>query len=157
MVAFKPDVELNPILDEIAEEVSMEAETKKLFVKLEKNKSLPKIKADPEKLKTALFNIIDNAIKYTPSGGIIIKANLINSDILIEVRDTGKGIPQQDLKPLFDKLFERGEKADKFYATGRGIGLFMATLIIEAHNGKIWAESQGQDKGSSFFVQLPIK
>ncbi|OGZ17855.1 MAG: hypothetical protein A2V72_00765 [Candidatus Nealsonbacteria bacterium RBG_13_37_56] len=157
VVALKPDVELAPILDEIVEEVSMEAETKKLFIKLEKDKSLPKINADPEKLKTALFNIVDNALKYTTKGGITIKVNSKDSNILIEVKDTGKGISQQDLELLFNKLFERGDKADKFYATGRGIGLFMSTLIIEAHNGKIWAESQGQDKGSSFFIQLPIK
>ncbi len=157
VVALKPNVELAPILDEIVEEVSMEAETKKLFIKLEKDKSLPKINADPEKLKTALFNIVDNALKYTTKGGITIKVNSKDSNILIEVKDTGKGISQQDLELLFNKLFERGDKADKFYATGRGIGLFMSTLIIEAHNGKIWAGSQGQDKGSSFFIQLPIK
>jgi len=157
VVALKPNVELNPLLDEIMEEVTMEAETKKLSIKLEKDKSLPKIIADPEKLKTALFNIIDNAIKYTAQGGVVIKTSKSDSHIQIEVQDTGKGIPQQDLELLCKKLFERGDKADKFYATGRGIGLFMSTLMIEAHNGKIWAESQGQDKGSSFFIQLPIK
>ncbi len=156
VVTLKPDVELKPLLDQIIEEVSMEVERKQLTVKLEKPKSLPKISADPEKLKTAIFNIIDNAVKYTTKGGVTIIPSVIDNSIQIEVKDTGKGIPAEDLKLIFKKLFERGEKADKFYATGRGIGLFMSTLIIEAHNGKIWAESQGQDKGSSFFIQIPI-
>ena len=127
-----------------------------LLIKVEKSKPLPKINADPEKLKTAIFNIIDNAVKYTTKGGVTIIPSVVDDNVQIEVKDTGKGIPQQDLKLIFKKLFERGDKADKFYATGRGIGLFMSTLIIEAHNGKIWAESQGQDKGSSFFIQIPI-
>ena len=157
VVALKPDVEINPIIDQIIEEVSMEVERKQLSIKVEKSKPLPKIQADPEKLKTAIFNIIDNAVKYTTKGGVTIIPSVVDNNIQIEVRDTGKGIPQEDLKLIFKKLFERGDKADKFYATGRGIGLFMSTLMIEAHNGKIWAESQGQDKGSSFFIQLPIK
>jgi len=156
VVTLKPDVELKPLLDQIIEEVSMEVERKQLSIKVEKSKPLPKISADPEKLKTAIFNIIDNAVKYTTKGGVTIIPSVIDNSIQIEVKDTGKGIPAEDLKLIFKKLFERGDKADKFYATGRGIGLFMSTLIIEAHNGKIWAESQGQDKGSSFFIQIPI-
>ena len=156
VVAPTPDVELIPILEDILESVKAEADKKGLSIKLEKDK-LPKITVDAEKLKTALYNVIDNAVKYTNKGKILVKANLKDNNVLIEVKDTGKGLSKQEMKLLFDKLFERGDKAEKFYATGRGIGLFMATLIIEAHNGKIWAESQGQDKGSSFFIQLPIK
>ncbi len=156
VVAIVPEIEVDSLLDEIIEEVSIEAERKKLTIKLEKGRALPKINADPEKLKTAIFNIVDNAVKYTTKGGVTIIPSVVNNNIQIEIKDTGRGIPQKNLKLIFKKLFERGEKADKFYATGRGIGLFMSTLIIEAHNGKIWAESQGQDKGSSFFIQLPI-
>jgi len=156
VVAPTPDVELIPILEDILESVKAETDKKGLSIKLEKDK-LPKITVDAEKLKTALYNVIDNAVKYTNKGKILVKANLKDNNVLIEVKDTGKGLSKQEMKLLFDKLFERGDKAEKFYATGRGIGLFMATLIIEAHNGKIWAESQGQDKGSSFFIQLPIK
>jgi signal transduction histidine kinase len=150
------DVELIPILEEIVESLKVEIKEKGLSIKLEKD-NLPKIIADAEKLKTALYNIIDNAVKYTSTGKVLVKANIKDSNILIEVKDTGRGLTKEEIKLLFDKLFERGDKADKFYATGRGIGLFMTTLIIEAHNGKIWAKSQGRDKGSSFFIQLPIK
>ena len=157
VIAVKPDVQIESILKEIVDEINLEAEAKNLYIKVEQDKKMPSINADPEKLKVALFNIIDNGIKYTNKGGITIKIKTIDSNIRFAIKDTGTGIAQKDLKFLFDKLFERGEKADKFYATGRGIGLFISTLIIEAHKGRIWAESEGKNKGSTFYIELPIK
>jgi len=157
VIAKKPDVQIESILKEIVDEINPEAEAKNLYIKIEQSKKMPSVNADPEKLKVALFNIIDNGIKYTNKGGITIKVETIDSNIRFAIKDTGTGIAQKDLKFLFNKLFERGEKADKFYATGRGIGLFISTLIIEAHRGRIWAESKGKDKGSIFYIQIPIK
>ena len=66
------------------------------------------------------------------------------------------GISKEDMKTLFTGIFERGEEAKKIFTTGRGIGLYIASQIIQAHNGRIWAESEGTGKGSTFCVELPV-
>ena len=67
------------------------------------------------------------------------------------------GIPKEELKTLFVRTFERGEEAKKVWGSGKGIGLYITNQIIKAHQGKIWAESQGRDKGSTFYIELPIQ
>lgn len=156
VISLKPDVELEPILDAIIDELNFQAETKGIYLKMERPQKIHTIKADKDKIKVALFNIIDNAIKYTEEGGVNIK--IINDHVVkIAVADTGIGISKENLKTLFDKVFERSDQAKKTFATGRGIGLYIAGQIIKAHNGKIWAESGGEGKGSTFFIELPIK
>ena len=75
----------------------------------------------------------------------------------IVVKDTGIGMAKEELKNLFQRTFERGKEAKEVFATGRGIGLFIAYQIIKAHNGRIWAESKGRGKGSTFYIELPTK
>jgi len=157
VVNLQPNIQIEPILKEIMEELIPEAEKKKIYLKLEKpGKKLPSIKADLEKLKVALTNIVDNGIKYTDKGGVTIKLKIENYKLKIVIEDTGMGIDKEELKALFIRTFERGEQAKKVYTTGRGIGLYIASQIIEAHNGKIWAESEGIGKGSVFYVELPV-
>jgi len=156
VVSFESNVPIEPILEEIISELMPEAEKKGIYLKLEKPEKLPKIKADAPKLKMAIFNIIDNAIKYTEKGGVTVKLEVTDSNLRILTKDTGIGIGKEQVKNLFDKLFERGEKAQKLFTTGRGIGLFIASKIIQAHHGKIWAESEGPGKGSTFYIELPI-
>ena len=152
----QPGVDLEPIFKEIVEELGMETKARGLYLRVNKPKRLPKIKADSEKLKIALFNIVDNAIKYTRKGGITINIKKTDSKVQITVKDTGVGIPKEQQKGLFNKLFVRGKEATKLHGTGRGIGLYIAYHIIKAHNGKIWVESEGKGKGTIFFIELPI-
>jgi len=152
----QPGVDLEPIFKEIVEELGMETKARGLYLRVNKPKRLPKIKADSEKLKIALFNIVDNAIKYTRKGGITINIKKTDSKVQITVKDTGVGIPKEQQKGLFNKLFVRGKEATKLHGTGRGIGLYIAYHIIKAHNGKIWVESEGEGKGTIFFIELPI-
>jgi len=156
VVSLQPNVRIEPILDELMEELKFEAEHKSIYLKLKKPKKILKIKADSEKLKVALFNIVDNAIKYTRKGGVTIN---IESDrkLRIVVKDTGMGIAKEGLKTLFQRTFERGKEAKEVFATGRGIGLYITYQIIKAHNGKIWAESEGEGKGSTFYIELPVR
>ena len=157
VVSLEPNTEIEPILEEIISELLPEAEKKGIYLKLEKLEKLPKIKADAPKLKMAIFNIIDNAVKYTEKGGVIVKLEVTDSNLRIITRDTGIGIAKEETKNLFNKVFERGEKAEKLFATGRGIGLFIASKMVQAHKGKVWAESEGTGKGSTFYIELPIK
>jgi signal transduction histidine kinase len=156
IISLKPGVELNPILQEISEVLSSTAKEKGIYLKLEKPKGMIAIEADREKLKAAIFNIVDNSIKYTPKGGVTIKTE-INGSVKISIVDTGIGISKERIKTLFDTAFERGEDAKKTFAAGMGIGLYLSSQIVKAHNGKIWVESDGKEKGSTFFVELPIK
>lgn len=157
VVSLQPNVDIEPIMKEIKEELSFEAQTKGIYLKIEKPPMrLPRITADLEKLKVALFNLVDNAIKYTNEGGVTIKFQITNSKLQIVIQDTGMGIVKEDMPTLFTRFFERTKEAEKAYTTGRGIGLYIASKIIQAHHGKLWAESEGKGKGATFFVELPV-
>jgi len=71
------------------------------------------------------------------------------------LKDTGIGIPKDKIETLFDTTFERGEEAKRVATVGSGIGLYLSIQIIRSHNGKIWAESDGEGKGSTFYIELP--
>ena len=157
VVALQPNIQIESILKAIIKELQFEAETKNLYLKFQKPEKTPEIKAGPEKLKVALFNIIDNALKYTQKGGVTIIVKSINDKIQIIIQDTGIGMSEEVLETLFTETFTRGKEAQKLFTTGRGIGLFITSQIIKAHHGKVWAESKGQGKGSTFYVELPIQ
>jgi signal transduction histidine kinase len=112
------------------------------------------VHADQGKIKQVIGNIIDNAIKYCPQGGIHVwLAHKPDNKILVTISDTGVGIHPDVLPRLFEK-FTRAPDASKTNIMGTGLGLYVARKMIEAHNGRIWAESPGVGKGSSFFIEL---
>ena len=156
VVSVQPGTEIEPILDEIIEELGFEAKHKGIGLKLVKPEGHLTANADSGKLKVALYNLVDNAIKYTNKGGVTISVKNKTS-LRIMIKDTGIGMTPEELKNVFHKTFERGKEAKQVFATGRGIGLFITSQIIKAHNGKVWVESQGRGKGSTSYVQLPIK
>ena len=113
------------------------------------------VNADSGKLRQVIGNVIDNSIKYTPQGGITVYLERLKDSIRINIKDTGIGISEGNLKNLFQK-FARATNAGKVNVTGSGLGLFVAIEIMKAHNGKLWAESEGEGKGSTFIIELPI-
>lgn len=117
--------------------------------------SPPNVKIDPSKVKMAIQNIIDNAVKYTPKGGkvtIAVKFSKMKVELIIE--DTGMGIPREHQERLFTKFF-RSSNAVKAQTEGTGLGLFIAKNIIEKHNGKIWFDSV-EGKGTTFHIIFPL-
>ena len=109
---------------------------------------------DRGKIKQVIGNIIDNSIKYTPKGSIHVWLTRKDGNkILITISDTGVGIKKEVLPNLFEK-FSRAPDASKTNILGTGLGLYIAKKMIEAHHGRIWAESAGENKGSSFFIEL---
>ncbi len=156
VVSFQPNVNIESILKDISEDLKFEVQTKKIYLKFQNLTNLPKIKADPEKLRLALSNIIDNAVKYTLKGGVVVNTETTDSKILISVKDTGIGISREKQKNLFHRIFERGKRAKKANTTGKGIGLYITYHIIKAHYGRVWVESEGKGKGTTFYVELPI-
>ncbi len=114
------------------------------------------ISIDRNKLSMAFFNLIDNAARYNVKNGEIrigIEKMKDESYILIKIKDTGVGIPKEEMPKLFGKFF-RAENASKFFPEGTGLGLYIVKNIIKGHGGKIWAESE-LNRGSTFYFTLP--
>lgn len=153
----KEPSQIENLISEVISEIEIEAKSKNLYLEFEKPKvPLPKILIDREKIKEVLSNLIDNAVKYTPKGGVKIQCKMANSRaIIVEVRDTGAGMTKEEISRLFES-FSRGSAGQRFWTEGAGLGLYVAKKIVELHKGKIWAESAGKGKGSTFFVELPI-
>jgi len=155
VVLLKPNVDLFPILEKIASGLAYQAESKGIYLRLAKPGKTFIISADEEKLKSSLFNIVDNAVKFTEKGGVDIKIQN-NETVKIIISDTGIGIPQDKIKSIFETRFERTIQAEKT-AVGSGVGLYLSAQIIKLHNGRVWAESEGEGGGSTFYIELPAK
>jgi len=152
----KDIVEITKKTIDILEEIIQERGIKIEFLV---EKKIPKVKVDEEKISFCIQNLIENAIIYNiPKGNvkIILKYDEIKKEVLFSVRDTGIGVLKEEQKKLFTKFF-RGSLALKKETVGSGLGLFVAKNIIEAHGGKIWFESEGKEKGSTFYFSLPIR
>ncbi len=116
------------------------------------------IHADKDKLKQVVANLVDNSIKYTPRGGIDISIvkNVLERKITLSIRDTGVGISKEVMPKLFAK-FTRADNANKQNIYGTGLGLYIAKQIIDAHKGHIKAISDGEGKGSTFYVVFDME
>lgn len=112
---------------------------------------------DEQKIRFVFQTLLDNAINYTGQGGkISFEISVLDEkDIVVKITDTGIGISESEIKLIFTKFY-RTEDSKKADTEGMGIGLYLAQRIIEKHDGKIWVKSEGNGKGSSFFVSLPI-
>ena len=140
------------ILTAAVERLRLQAERAGLTLSLNCPQDLPLVLADQPRLEQVTVNLLHNAIKFTPSGGHIeVSAQVQNDLVVFSVKDTGIGIPSNDLA----RIFERFYKADRGRATGgTGLGLSISRHLVDAHGGKIWVESV-EGKGSSFYYSIP--
>jgi PAS domain S-box-containing protein len=150
-------VDLAEIVDSVAASLKREIEKKNLKYEFNQPKEkLPKIRVDREKLELAIQNLLDNAIKYTPSGGkVTISLSCDKKKIEFKIQDTGMGIAKHQQGRVFSKFF-RGSNALKTETEGSGLGLFITKNIIDAHGGRIWFESE-EGRGSTFYFTLPLE
>lgn len=147
---------LEEMIKSIIKELKVVIENKGLYIRIKKPASLlPEVNIDQDHIRQVILNIIDNAAKYTKKGGITIELSKINNMEEIKISDTGEGMNGKDLGNLF-QVFSRATAGIKLHTEGTGLGLHVAKRFVEMHGGKIWAESQGINKGSSFIIQLPI-
>ncbi|MFA5791690.1 MAG: ATP-binding protein [Candidatus Paceibacterota bacterium] len=150
-IDFK-EIVLKSISDKL---ISAEARGLKLETELKDGKDDNyNLLGDSVWLKEAVNNLIENSIKYTKEGKIIVGLEDGNGKIKLSVRDTGIGIDPDDKKNLFTEG-GRGKDSVKVNVDSTGYGLYSVKLIAEAHKGKVWAESEGSGKGSTFFLELP--
>ncbi len=118
-------------------------------------KDLPLVMADLEKLREVVSNLLDNAMKYTNEGEILLEAQVASFGrvVRVSVADTGIGIPADELPYLFNK-FSRGKDINRLHASGTGLGLYVGKQMMEAMGGRIYAESKGVGTGSVFVLEL---
>ena len=147
------EFDLKNLVTETFNELKTSAESRKLNYGLTIPDGKYLITGDAPQLKHVIKNLIDNSIKYTPQGSVCVSLVNTAGKIIFEVKDTGVGITPEDKAKLFTEG-GRGKDSQKVNVDSTGFGLFIAKGIVEAHHGRIWAESEGADKGSSFKVEL---
>ncbi len=151
----KEPFDLKALVDEIGTDLKTAADTKGLALKLETGTEPLMYPGDKGQLVNALKNLIDNSIKYTLKGEVRVKLAQEGKTVRFTVEDTGVGITQEDMKNLFTEG-GHGANSAKINVESTGFGLYIVKNIVEAHNGKVWAESNGEGKGSRFIVELPV-
>jgi K+-sensing histidine kinase KdpD len=143
---------LPSIAGEVALEVRHRSEIHRPVVDFPAN--FPVVQGDSRWIKQVFRNIVDNAVKYSPDGGlIVIKGEVRPSDVVVSVADQGIGISSEDVIPLFEKYF-RVRSASTLHVAGTGLGLPIARAIVEAHGGRIWVESKAGE-GTTILFSLP--
>ncbi len=160
------EAQIEDLIDEAVSTLDLSAKAKGLYLEWKKPKKLSqKIKIDITKIKEVISNMVDNSIKYTQRGGVTVRvenggffdhnAMEQKNTVRVIVSDTGIGMDKEDIENIFNK-FVRGKEISHYHTDGTGLGMFIAKKVTEAHQGKIWAESAGKEKGSRFILELPV-
>ncbi|MCP4423046.1 MAG: PAS domain-containing protein [Chloroflexi bacterium] len=152
----KGSVDLENLLGQAIQSWQVLAANKSVCLQLDIPTELPSLSADSNMLNQVVFNLLDNALKYSPKeSAITIQAQTQDNNIVVMVADEGEGISTDKLKDIFDRFYQTDKGTEKAQ-TGAGIGLALCKVIVNAHDGRIWAESDGEGHGSAFYFSLPI-
>jgi two-component system phosphate regulon sensor histidine kinase PhoR len=144
---------LNSLIKDVIEQLTPLAERQQVTVSANLVLTLPEVRADRDRVRQTIINLVHNAIKFNKVGGnVILSSRTDNNSVIVEISDTGGGISKEDLPHVFERFY----KADKARSKGgSGLGLAIAKHTIQAHGGKVWATSE-QGKGSTFTFSLPL-
>jgi len=160
-------LDMSSYLERLTEDLKFSAEKKGLFTEFILGSSdvidasaganvvkpLYYVHADPDRLREVITNLFDNSVKYTESGKVTIGVTANNDVVQFYIKDTGHGIPSEDIPHLFQKFYRVDNSATRTIG-GTGLGLFICRKIVELYGGHVWVESE-LGKGSTFFVNLP--
>ncbi len=150
-----------PLVEGVRQRFAPAAAAKGITLRADVPADAPPLWADEERLTQVLSNLVDNAIRHTPAGGSVTMRVAFphttgaKGIVRFEVSDTGEGIPPEHLPHLFERFY-RVDPSRSRTRGGSGIGLTIARLLVEAHGGRIWAESRGKGQGSTFIFTLPV-
>ena len=145
---------VEPLIKRALAEITPLVEAKRIKLENEVEATLMPVRIDPERILQVLRNLLGNAVKFTPNGGLVrIAAKPADGKLAISVKDSGPGIAAESLTSIFEK-FNQGSRQSPYTRQGTGLGLAIAKTIITTHGGKIWAESE-LGKGSTFVFVLP--
>jgi PAS domain S-box-containing protein len=144
------------VVDEAIEEIKIQARKKGISIERNIQRGLPPVMGDKEQLKRVVTNLLGNAVKFNKNNGKVrVKAGQKGDTVEVSIADTGIGIPEEDLDKIFEKFYRIETGTTRKYG-GTGLGLTIAKRIVEAHGGKIWAESV-LGEGSKFVLTLPVE
>lgn len=155
------DVNLERLAGKVAE--AYRTQTVDHQIEVDFPETLPLVWGDEERLRQVLTNLLNNAIKYSPQGGLIriggwtetVSGSTMQARVVLYVADQGIGIPAEDLPKIFDRFY-RVDSSLRRGTAGAGLGLYLAKAIVEAHGGQVWVRSE-PSKGTTFFIALPIE
>lgn len=154
LLRIEPQPVRLPLLAEtVVEDIARRTEIHRLL--LDFPEGFPIVDADPQRISQVLRNLVDNAVKYSPAGGLVVVRGEIHADeVVISVADQGVGIAPEDLNRLFEKFF-RVKSGLGRHVVGSGLGLPISHTIVESHGGRIWAESK-VGMGTTLYFTLPL-
>jgi two-component system, OmpR family, phosphate regulon sensor histidine kinase PhoR len=145
---------INDLIREIFKPFQAQADSKNIALELNLQEPEKKVKMDRDKISQVISNLLDNALKFTNSGGkVAIQVEDHRNEVIIQVKDSGIGIPSTDLSRIFERFYTI-DKSRSRELGGTGLGLSIVKHIVEAHGGKVWVESE-LNKGSVFYFSLP--
>jgi CheY-like chemotaxis protein len=148
--------DVHDLLRRTVETCAANGEHKNLHVRLQLNAESYAVAGDPTRLQQVFWNLLNNAIKFTPPGGsITIETRSVDGRLGVEFTDTGRGIAAEMLERIF-RPFEQGDIAHGAELGGLGLGLTIAQAVVQAHGGQIQAHSAGHNQGATFSIQLPV-
>lgn len=154
----KQPVKIDALARKVVETVEPMLSEKRIRTIVDIPKNLPKVQADPDRITQVLYNLISNSLRHTGEDGAITvsarPSSAADDTLEVSVADTGEGIPPQDLPYIFNHFY-RVDPARTRAKGGSGVGLAIVKHLIEAHNGRVWAESK-LGAGSTFFFTLPL-
>jgi histidine kinase len=150
-------VEISSLVQTMLKRLSAIADLKGIQLHTDLTPDLPHVLADADRITQVLTNLAGNAVQYSPEGGdVTISAVRQGAEIHLSVTDTGIGIPPEHLSLLFTRFYRVDKSRSRQSGGGSGIGLTIARHIVEAHGGRIWVESEGEGRGSTFTFSLPV-
>jgi signal transduction histidine kinase len=150
------ETDLRELLDVLIKNFELQAGRKRQLILLEYDSSLPPIHIDKAKISDVFHNLLSNALKYSYYDSVItIVVRQENSMVVVEFRDNGQGLDKYDMDKLFMKFVKLSSRPTG-KETSNGLGLSICKSLIEMHNGEIYATSEGKDKGTTFYIKLPL-
>lgn len=151
-------IDIGELIQQAAAMMRPTAAEKKINLDVVLDPTIPLVYADPDRTLEVLINLLDNGIKFTPAdGNVIVKASLVETDpaaVYLSISDTGRGIPQESLPQVFERLYQDPHAVDG-NRTGLGLGLYIAKEIVTLQGGRMWVASQA-GSGSTFSFTLPL-
>ncbi|MHB0878980.1 MAG: ATP-binding response regulator, partial [Anaerolineae bacterium] len=155
MPTRRESTDLRVVADEALRTVASLAVEKGIALEQRLPPNLPNLLIDPVRIRQVLFNLLTNAIRFTDVGRVSVLARLDGAEVVVTVRDTGRGIPANQLEAIFDEYRQLGRPRDGS-DPGKGLGLAIAKRFVQLHGGRIWVESE-EGTGSAFSFALPLQ
>jgi PAS domain S-box-containing protein len=149
-------IELVPVLEAAVDAIRPAAEAKNIKLSVGVNSEANLVSADPTRLQQVIWNLLTNAIKFTPKEGKVeVRLERVGANVQIKVIDNGLGISPEFLPHVFDRFRQADSSSTRQYS-GLGLGLAVVRYLVEQHGGRVWAESEGENQGSTFTIELPV-